>query len=655
MNDDNTRSNHVNDQNHVDNVNNDHPDSTTITNNESTTSSAPRDTNGSSTVVPSSLAVSKSKKRRNRQKKSVTFKEAIKTTENGENYLDQLSFLSGTNTEDSLQNQTPVASKKIQVSKVQNQSHPIWRKVAVFILCIMVSIVMTFGYLRIALNIFCKYDPDVDSFIVVDKVHQCPVRIEIDADKKPKKKLFCFFGKKCKEVDKEHTVVYLPAPVSGIQDKLCRGTFNLLHKTALALHPRVHYKTAVPTVHLQSPCPVLEDTGSINESEKTTRNIFILLKKGIVHFGKQILNLIQGKHEKQDISAKINESKVTNSDAKDWTALVSAPLKLSLTAKQKLMVQKVIGMLKERLIKDDSISSNTKDWFETRMKKVKYSSGALWWFPEQNNWGDDKEHHGARLITSFLNIMKWPDDLITNYPYSGICEDGCPADFAVYNSLRYREEYQPQKMTVSALKENRNGWVYVRGYSPSRYHQDSSVGGSSVLWMTPGLHKMEDPEPYIRVLMNAIDRCIGDALIRSGGTNAKCNIVVDCADFGLSKIPPIVPTKRALKMLQDHNPDRLGVLVMLNASSAAQMFLKVIMPFLPDIVRQKIHLVPNDPNKRMEMMKELVEERFIPVRLGGADDYKFNADHYYTSEVKTEIISDEEGVKYYETIPYYAP
>jgi hypothetical protein len=417
----------------------------------------------------------------------------------------------------------------------------------------------------------------------------------------------------------------------------------------------VHYKTTVPTIHFESPCPVLETADSLIKSEKKNRNVFILLKNGIIQFRKQILNLIQRKHKKHNVESQVNDSKEPKSDAHDWTALVSAPLKLSLTAKQQLVVQKVITMLKDRLMKEDTNTGNTKNWFETRMKNVKYSSGALWWFPEQNSWGDDKEHHGTRLITSFLNIMKWPEDLITNYPYSGICSDGCPVDFAVYNSLRYREEYQPQKMTVSALKENRNGWVYVRGYSPSRYHQDASIGGSSVLWMTPGLHKMEDPEPYTRVLMNAIDRCIGDALIRSGGTNGKCNIVVDCADFGLSKIPPLVPTKRALKMLQDHNPDRLGVLVMLNASSAAQMFLKVLMPFLPDIVRQKIHLVPNDPKERLKMMKELVEEKFIPVRLGGTDNYKFHADHYYSSEVKTEVLSDEEGVKYYETLPYYAP
>lgn len=662
MNDDDTNSNNVDDQNREGHAHAVEPDSSVSsdsnqnTNLESTTSSAPRETVGSSKVVPSSLAVSKSKKRRNRQKKSVSFKEEIKSRENGENYLDQLSFLSGTKTKGSSRNLTPIASKNIEMTKAKKISQPAWRKFLVFVLCVLVSVVMTFGYLRIALNIFCKYDPDRDSYIVVDKVDQCPVQVEIENNEKGKKNLFHLFGKKDRGGAKKSVIyAYEPAPISGIQDKLCRGTFNLLHATALALHPRVHYKTTVPTVHFLSPCPTIENGDSVQTSEKKTRNVFILLKNGIIHFGKKILQLIQRKHRKQVIDSKTKESTVIKSDANDWTALVSAPLSLSLTANQQLMVQKVITMLKDRIMKEDNFAGNTKDWFETRMKRVKYSSGALWWLPEQSNWGDDKEYHGTRLITSFLNIMKWPDDLVTNYPYSGICADGCPADFAVYNSLRYREEYQPQKMTVSALKENKNGWVYVRGYSPSRYHPDSSIGGASILWMTPGLQKMEDPEPYTRVLMNAIDRCIGDALVRSGGTNAKCNIVVDCAGFGLSKIPPLVPTKRALKMLQDHNPDRLGVLVMLNASSAAQMFLKVLMPFLPDIVRKKIHLVPNDPSERMEMMKELVEEKFIPVRLGGADNYKFNADHYYNSEVKTEVMSDEEGIKYYETIPYYAP
>ncbi len=245
---------------------------------------------------------------------------------------------------------------------------------------------------------------------------------------------------------------------------------------------------------------------------------------------------------------------------------------------------------------------------------------------------------------------------MTNFPGSGVCKDGCPVDFAIYNTLRFREEYQPWKITPSTYETNKVGWMFVRGYSPSRYDPDPSIAGSSILWFNPGMYKMQDPEPYFRVILNSLEVCISDALTRSDGRVAKCNVVLNCEGFGLSYIPPIAQTKRLLKLMQDNYPDKLGVLVIANIAGASQMFLKVVLPLLPVVVRQKIHLLPNDDVKRIAMMKHLVHEPFIPKHFGGSDSYKFNADEYYKSaDNETPFMSDKEGIKYHETIPYYGP
>lgn len=244
---------------------------------------------------------------------------------------------------------------------------------------------------------------------------------------------------------------------------------------------------------------------------------------------------------------------------------------------------------------------------------------------------------------------------MTNFPGSGICSEGCPADFAITNTLEFREKYQPWKITPSALNENQLGWVYVRGYSPTRHHTDPAVGGASILWLRPGLFKMQNPEAFNRAILNALDMCVADTFSRSGGKIGKCNVVLDCDDVGFSKIPPIGPTKTLLKKMQDNYPDKLGVFVIANVSGAAQMFLKLVLPLLPQVVRQKIHILPNDDEQRDAMLKELVHDDFIPTRLGGKDDYKFDAEKYYkTGQYEAESMSDTEGVEYYETMPYYA-
>ena len=54
------------------------------------------------------------------------------------------------------------------------------------------------------------------------------------------------------------------------------------------------------------------------------------------------------------------------------------------------------------------------------------------------------------------------------------------------------------------------------------------------------------------------------------------------------------------------------------------------------------------------MLKEIVHEDFIPVWLGGVDKYQFEAKEYYKdSEYKSEFMTDEEGVEFYDTMPYY--
>lgn len=238
---------------------------------------------------------------------------------------------------------------------------------------------------------------------------------------------------------------------------------------------------------------------------------------------------------------------------------------------------------------------------------------------------------------------------------SGVCSDGCPADFAITNTFEFKQKYKPEKMTPAAFNENKDGFVYVRGYSPTRYHSDPAVGGASILWLRPGLKKMENAEAFSRALLNALETCIADTYVRSGGKIGKCNVFLDCDDVGFSKILPIGPTKSLLKKMQDNYPDKLGVFVIANVSGAAQMFLKLVLPLLPQVVRQKIHIIPNDKEKRDSMLKELVHKDFIPTRLGGKDDYTFSPEEFYKSgRYEVEFISDAEGLEFIESMPYYS-
>ncbi len=154
-------------------------------------------------------------------------------------------------------------------------------------------------------------------------------------------------------------------------------------------------------------------------------------------------------------------------------------------------------------------------------------------------------------------------------------------------------------------------------------------------------------EEYFRALLHGVETCVKDALQRSNGKNGKCNIVIDASGVGFSYIPPINITKKILPIFDQLFSGRFGNLVVVNMAMAAQIFFKVVMPFLPDNVQSKIYILPKNSEEASNMLKSLVEEEFIPTWLGGRDDYVFDADEYYnTGKYKSAFISDNEGVEY---------
>lgn len=207
-----------------------------------------------------------------------------------------------------------------------------------------------------------------------------------------------------------------------------------------------------------------------------------------------------------------------------------------------------------------------------------------------------------------------------------------------------REMYKPWAMTQSAISENKKGWVYVRGCSPSERE-------GSLLWYKPGLHKLtkQNHEEYFRALINGVETSVRDAIRRSNGKCAKCNVVLDADGFGFMDVPPMNLIIKLLPMFDVLFAGHLGMLVVVNMAAAANMFFQMVLPFLPIVVRNKIHLLPSNKTKRLDMLKELVEEEFIPTWLGGRDEYQFDANKYYTTNdlfPTLVIISDEEACEY---------
>lgn len=271
-------------------------------------------------------------------------------------------------------NQSEGKSKQMKENGNKKSKSPIKHIIAISA-CSLMAVLITIVKLRVALRIFCTYDESMHTYVVMKKVEQCPVLLEQSDDDK------CPFWKRCDEIG--DLISYVPAPVGKKREKICRGSFNVLHAISTFMHPSLDYKNTMPRVRVDSPCPDLPETK------------------------KKKLNILQKLFRKKE-KKEISES--TPRDDLDWTLFVSSPFELDLSPKEKNLAQKVTENLQTTLAQKYQKIESDKDWLEKKMNSVAYGGGkAPWWLPAKDNFGKDKEAKGLRQVASYMKIMHWPE------------------------------------------------------------------------------------------------------------------------------------------------------------------------------------------------------------------------------------------------------
>jgi hypothetical protein len=224
---------------------------------------------------------------------------------------------------------------------------------------------------------------------------------------------------------------------------------------------------------------------------------------------------------------------------------------------------------------------------------------------------------------------------------------------ALSHTLEWREKYKPWFMSPCAISENKDGFVYVRGHGRSLFSRDVH-SGHAMVWIRAGVktNGVTDPECYFRAILNSLDQAVHDTLHRSHQKVGKFNVVIDAAHVNFHMLPNLGDSKKAIVMLQDHFPDRLGMVILANLGKGPEFLLNMVKPLITKEVRDKILVLPHDATKRHEVLEAIVEHEFIPDYLGGTDTFQFDAKEYYPH--KRLQWTDAEAKEYLQTMPYHA-
>jgi CRAL/TRIO domain len=277
---------------------------------------------------------------------------------------------------------------------------------------------------------------------------------------------------------------------------------------------------------------------------------------------------------------------------------------------------------------DDAVSSSknrTTDWWATNVH-----------FPRTRCLQQQKKRRGGATTPTSTTST-------TSSTGGG---GGCRIEESILYTLRWREVYQPWRVTPSMQRQNQGGFIYANGvttthsrnpegqlqqhgivwYRPSRVN---AVGGA-VVGSSP---QQIDPVSYFRCALHTIERAIAPT-----GTFVA---VVDAADFGWHQVPYPMHywARQTITMLKDHYPHRLGCIVLVNMSPMTELVLQLLRPWLPVRVRGLLRSVKSQSELANYLGQEALDED---------DRYIFQAEQYY--EPAQFHMSDEEGETYLEFI-----
>jgi hypothetical protein len=204
------------------------------------------------------------------------------------------------------------------------------------------------------------------------------------------------------------------------------------------------------------------------------------------------------------------------------------------------------------------------------------------------------------------------------------------------NTLQWREEFKPDEITADQMASQvRIGGMYHRGYD--KYHRPIiNLKVATELDPHTRLQKMQ-------FMIWTIEQAIKRMEVERGVE--KMVWVVSCRNYNYKYNGELSFARELLSILQNHYPERLGVLFLFDAPFIFRAFWKVISPFVDQKTLKKVVFVSSTDESRKEILEEYFNlEDLIPI-YGGTSDFVFDAEKHieWMKELEEGSAKEEEG------------
>ncbi|KAJ3005779.1 UNVERIFIED_CONTAM: hypothetical protein HDU68_004406 [Siphonaria sp. JEL0065] len=211
----------------------------------------------------------------------------------------------------------------------------------------------------------------------------------------------------------------------------------------------------------------------------------------------------------------------------------------------------------------------------------------------------------------------------------------------ILKTLRWRRDYRPTEISANEVEsESENGKAFFQGFD---------LKGRPVFVLNSAITLSKDPERYLRFILFNLER--GTALCPHGVSQVSA--IADVNGVGMFNQNPISVTTRLAEIFQNHYPERLGWICILNPTWYLWVLSKLVLPFIDPVTKAKIHFsaVSSTPKKASSSSKlvgaeeseaaaegtggwindlsQLMDLGQLPVSLGGNYEYTYQHSVYW--------------------------
>jgi len=195
-------------------------------------------------------------------------------------------------------------------------------------------------------------------------------------------------------------------------------------------------------------------------------------------------------------------------------------------------------------------------------------------------------------------------------------------------SLRWRDSFG-----VSKLGEKHA--VIRRESETGKVRVSDSVdrAGRPVLVMTPRAENTSDHDGQILNLVYHLERATSGKPV-DGAADGKLVTIIDFKGWTLRNAAPMKTSRATLSILQNHYPERLHRILLLNVPALFTVFWNAIRPFIDPVTREKIVFVTGSAEQQQAALRECFDLAQLEEGLGGLVPLRWDPGAYFARDAE---------------------